>query len=92
MEHSKSIIEIARGMSVDIKLIMPILVKNNEHTRNISIPLFGLKTYSTCEDEDTKDAIDEALKCFFIAAEKHGKGIEKELVSLGWHIKSTVMN
>lgn len=47
------------------------------------IPFLGLETYGK-NDNDLQVAIKEAIACFCIAAEKHGKGLEQELESLGW--------
>ena len=50
---------------------------------SVTIPLFGLKTIAT-DEEDSEEAIKEAIVCFCIASEQHGQGFKKELEALGW--------
>ena len=85
MEHTEASIEVLRETKITkISVVMPIWSKQiAENVIAVNIPLFGLKTYIRNEDE-TQNAVDESLKCFFIASEKYGIGIEGELTSLGW--------
>jgi len=85
MGNTEASIEVLReDKSMKISVVMPIWRKQiSENTLAINIPLFGLKTYVKAEEE-TNSAVDEALKCFFIASQKYGSGIETELISLGW--------
>lgn len=69
----------------NVSVIMPIWSKldPSDGKLYISIPLFGLKTVAT-DENDVQDAVQESIKCFCIAAEKHGLGLESELEYVGW--------
>lgn len=60
-------------------------------TITVKMPLFGLKTYAT-NDEDAETAAEEAIKSFCLMAEKFGEGLEKELELLGWTLFSVAEN
>ena len=78
-----------QGRVVSVSVIMPTWnkVEDDHSFTTITIPLFGLKTIAIPNnDSDAVTAINEALKCFCISAEKFGQGIEKELQSLGWSL------
>lgn len=49
----------------------------------IRIPFFGIETYATTEDR-IDIAIEESIKCFCMAAEDCGLGLESELEYIGW--------
>lgn len=90
MKTSEANIKITRIEDVlsSISLIMPTWKHQEDTSLSVIIPLFGIKTFA--KDLDDADiAINEAIKCFCIASEKFGQGIEKELQTIGW---STVDN
>jgi hypothetical protein len=79
-------IEIIRtnGILSSVSVVIPSWSKNNEdNSITIDMPMFGLKTFAQNE-QDMENAIEEAIKCFCIASEKFGMGIEKELIQIGW--------
>lgn len=73
------------GKLHSVAVVMPIWDNKRTEFGNlkISIPLLGLETIAK-NDEDSEEAIKEAITCFCLIAEKFGQGIEKELHSLGW--------
>jgi hypothetical protein len=75
-----------------MKAIMPIWnkIEDNGHI-SISIPLLGIETFSNSEN-DIEQFVKEALTCFCIIAEKHGRGVEKELEALGWKTDASAKN
>jgi hypothetical protein len=86
MKTAEGNIEIKRknGALCSISVIMPIWSKLlDDATISVDVPLFGLKTFVKSE-EDVDVAVEEAIKCFCIASEKFGQGIEKELQTIGW--------
>lgn len=88
MKTTEGNIEIKRneGKLSSISVIMPTWRKQ-EHDSIISInvPLLGLKTIAK-DFDDADKAIEEAIRCFCIAAEKFGQGFEAELQTLGWEV------
>jgi hypothetical protein len=83
-------IEIVRHGSqlASISVIMPKWLKAEDNgLMAVNIPFFGLKTVAKNE-EDAETAIEEAIKCFCISAEKFGRGIESELTALGWTVEA----
>lgn len=67
-----------------VKVIMPTWDRKGDDGKTyVSIPFLGLETYGI-NDEDVDLAIEEVIKCFVIAAEKNGLGLESELEFLGW--------
>jgi hypothetical protein len=69
---------------VSISVVMPVWSKiQDDGTIAVNIPLFGLKTFAS-DENDAIIAISEAIKCFCIASEKFGQGINAELKTLGW--------
>ncbi|MEP6949369.1 MAG: hypothetical protein ABI863_08850 [Ginsengibacter sp.] len=89
MRTSEANIEVKRnedGLLSSISVIMPTWNKvDHENVISITIPLFGIKTFAN-DNEDCEVAIQEAIKCFCIAAEKFGQGLEAELQALNWSI------
>ena len=86
MKTAEGNIEIKRkdGILCSISVIMPIWNKLlDDSTISVDVPLFGLKTFAKNE-EDVDVAVEEAIKCFCIASEKFGQGLEKELQTIGW--------
>ena len=82
--HTETSMIIARvkGELSTISVVMPIWIKREDFI-SISIPMLMLKTVASNE-EDINKAIEGTIKCFCIAAEKFGKGLEAELEALGW--------
>lgn len=80
-------IEITRSGEklTSISVLMPVWSKPSEFDGNtiVKLPLLAIETIAK-DDQDAEKAIEEALKSFCIAAEKHGQGLEKELQALGW--------
>lgn len=67
-----------------IKVFMPTWQKKGIDGKiYISLPVFGVETYAM-DEIDAETAIKEAVACFCIMAESHGKGLENELELLGW--------
>lgn len=67
-----------------VSVIMPTWNRKSEDGKiYASIPFLGLETCGL-DESDLDTAIEEALTCFCIAAEKHGLGLESELQFLGW--------
>ena len=86
MITSEANIEITRhdGVLHSISAVMPVWNKTGEDDIiAVNIPLFGMKTFAT-DEADVDIAIEEAIKCFCIASEKFGNGLNQELVDLGW--------
>jgi hypothetical protein len=86
MDKREANIEIFRqaGKLTSISVIMPTWTKQeHDDTLSVNIPLFGIKTVAK-DEEDAEVAIEEAIKSFCIIAEKCGKGLERELETLGW--------
>jgi hypothetical protein len=92
MDHKTAIasIKITKGKNTtNINIDMPIWTKRDSNGRfyaNLAL-LGGITTFADNEI-DLDIAINEAASCFFIAAQKNGKGIFEELKALGWMIKS----
>lgn len=88
MKTIEANIEIKRenGILSFISVIMPTWNKMDDNDCvSVNIPLFGLKTIAK-DETDADAAIMELIKCFSIASEKFGQGIEKELETLGWSL------
>lgn len=86
METMEANIEIVRSGSTlpFVKIILPIWEKpTDDGFILVSIPFLNLETIAETSDE-IEIAAEEAIHCFFIAAEKFGQGLEKEIESLGW--------
>ena len=86
MNITEANIEITReGQRLtSISVFMPIWNKESDFGNIlVQLPLLAVETIAKSE-EDAEFAIEEALKCFCIAAERFGQGIEKELQALGW--------
>ncbi|WP_020603269.1 hypothetical protein [Spirosoma spitsbergense] len=67
-----------------VSVIMPTWNRTGDDGKIYAkIPFLGIETYGKNE-ADLGVAIEEALTCFCLAAEKHGKGLECELAFLGW--------
>ena len=87
MNTNEILFEISRenGVLTSAKIIMPTWSRVGEDGNiYIEIPLLELSTFGANE-EDAEVAIKEAFECFCILAEKHGKGLERELELLGWN-------
>lgn len=93
MHTSEANIEIIRrnGKLISLSVIMPTWKQEDGHKFIVTIPLFAIKT-SAKNHDDADTAIEEALKSFCIQSEKFGQGIEKELESIGWKVKSASDN
>lgn len=79
-------IEITRhdGVLSSVSVVMPSWNKvGDDGVISVVLPFFGLKTFVN-SDEEAQVAIEEAIKCFCIATEKHGNGLDSELIELGW--------
>jgi len=87
MNHNVPEIEITRSENhhlSEVKVIMPIWTRKGDDAKlYASLPLLGIETYGDTE-EDLDIAINEAVKCFCIASEQHGLGLESELQFIGW--------
>lgn len=66
-----------------ISVTMPIWSKESQGNLRIKFPLLGIETFAK-DEEDSDDAIREALISFCIVSEKFGQGVERELQTLGW--------
>src|SRR6476660_7774409 len=72
----------------DITVTMPIWKHiGSDNKTYITLALLG--GIQTCveSDDDIDNAITEALKLFFNASQKYGKGFQHELKVLGWQSK-----
>jgi hypothetical protein len=79
-------IEITRqdGHLSSVSVVMPSWNKiGDDNVIVVDLPLFGLKTFAA-SDNDIDVAIEEAIKGFCLIAEKFGKGLDAELLALGW--------
>lgn len=92
MDHKKSIASIKITPSMagksGIHIEMPVWIRKDENNKfyaNLAL-LGGIMTYAESE-KDIDIAINEAVTCFFEAAQKFGKGFKEELIALGWQIK-----
>ena len=92
MDHKKVIANIkllpSSNGETDIKIEMPIWIRKDEQGKfyaNLAL-LGGIMTYADNE-ADLDKAINEAIAVFFENADKYGKGLQNELVTLGWQIK-----
>lgn len=86
MEINEATIDILReeGQLRSVSVVMPIWDKvEGDQSIIIEIPLFGTKTF-VFDDIDANQAIDDAIKFFCKNSEKFGKGLEYELLALGW--------
>lgn len=87
MRNTEANIEITRknGVLHSVSVIMPTWNKFDldNNIFFVDIPMLGIKTFAKDENDSVK-AIHEAVKCFSIAAEKFGKGLDQELVDYGW--------
>lgn len=71
-----------------ISIFMPVWDKvGYDGFLTIELPLLGIKTFAKNESFSDK-SIDESVRLFIISSEKHGRGIETELKSLGWGFDS----
>lgn len=67
-----------------LSVIMPVWSKKVEDgSFLVNIPLLGLKTFAH-DENDIDISVEEAIKCFCIASNKFGNGIDSELKELGW--------
>lgn len=91
MKLSEANIEITRFKNTlsSISVIMPTWKHQEDEVLTVTIPLFGIKTFAK-NMEDAEIAISEAIKCFCIASERFGKGVEKELEYIGWDFKAAI--
>ncbi|RZJ99472.1 MAG: hypothetical protein EOO43_26265 [Flavobacterium sp.] len=87
MTDHKGNIDISRHNGhITIAAMMPSWDKRNlDNEIIVDLPLLNIQTNAYNED-DAIIAREEVLKCFFIAAERFGNGIEEELIPLGWNI------
>lgn len=75
--------KISEGI-LSVSVMMPKWEKTNiEDLILINLPLLGLETIAVNE-EDIDTAIDEAIESFCHQSERFGRGLVKELISLGW--------
>lgn len=73
---------------VTVSVAMPVWDKpSNDGFISIDIPMFGIKTFAE-SDKDANSAIEESIRLFCMSAEKFGRGLEFELVNMGWNITS----
>jgi len=88
---TETIIEVTRksGTLSSIKVIMPAWNEHSEDGKILTrMPMLGgLITYAL-DEADAEVAIREAIHCFCLAAEKHGMGVERELMTIGWCISA----
>jgi hypothetical protein len=92
--HSEASLEIGRkdGKLSSVKIEMPIWVKEAEDsTMKVHLPLFRITTFAD-DREDADEAVKEALACFFVCAEKFGRGVDEELKDLGWTAETNESN
>ncbi|GAB1856699.1 hypothetical protein MHTCC0001_15340 [Flavobacteriaceae bacterium MHTCC 0001] len=90
MTISEANIDILRidGNLDSISVAMPVWDKlSNDGLLSIDIPLFGIKTFAI-DDNDAKKAIEDSVRLFCLSAEKFGRGLEFELLNMGWKITS----
>lgn len=88
MNTNEILFEITRenGVLTSAKIIMPTWSRTGEDGNvYVKLPLLGEISTFGVDEEDADIAIREAFECFCIVAEKHGKGLEKELELLGWN-------
>lgn len=89
VKQNETIIDITRsGKSLlSVKALMPIWTRTGSDNRiYITLPLLGgLETFSENKD-GVYTATEEAFKCFCIASEELGDGLEQELVKIGWQL------
>lgn len=73
------------GELVGVSIIMPTWLEKRENgSFCVKLPLLGdIQSYAESE-EDVTVAVNEVVELFCRAAEKFGKGLEKELELLGW--------
>jgi hypothetical protein len=73
------------GQLVGVSMIMPTWLEERENgSFSVKLPLLGdIQSYAQGE-EDVTIAVNEIVELFCLAAEKFGKGLEKELEMLGW--------
>lgn len=81
-------IEITRANGlVTISVSMPTWNKQTDSGFvEVSIALLGIRTFARDQD-DAERAISEAIQCFCIQADRFGRGLDKELEDLGWHLQ-----
>tara|TARA_R110002072_G_scaffold303042_1_gene491769 strand:- start:4795 stop:5175 length:381 start_codon:yes stop_codon:yes gene_type:complete len=90
MTSNEANIDIVRkGTTLNtVSIAMPVWDKpSNDGFISIDIPLFGIKTFAK-NDDDANTAIEESIRLFCLSAEKFGRGLEFELVNMGWTITS----
>jgi hypothetical protein len=94
MSTQKIVLEIGRNNNelTSVKVIMPTWSRiGDDGNIHIKMPLLGdIETFASNEEE-AGTAVREAFQCFCLAAERFGKGLEKELENLGWerHIQQS---
>ena len=94
MNTTEANIEIKRnnGKLSSVSAIMPTWSKvEDDGNLSVNIPLFGIRTFAK-NSSDTDIATKEAITCFCIASEKFGRGLETELIFLGWEIMEDSSN
>ncbi|MGF7219102.1 hypothetical protein GGR92_005282 [Spirosoma lacussanchae] len=80
--------EIARqdGRLISASIIMPTWHHRAEDGKLYAqIPFLGLETYGRNE-ERLNEAIKEAFICFCLLSERSGRGVEEELIAMGWQL------
>jgi hypothetical protein len=91
-EAEIKIIRTSSGKITAVSVLMPVWSKQcGEGHLNIKIPLLRIDTVAL-DDNDAEKAIEEAIVSFCIVAEKFGRGVEEELIALGWHSMSAEAN
>lgn len=85
MNNNEANIIITREKGIiSLSVVMPVWCKRSaQGNMLVKLPLLGIETIAK-DEEDSATAIEEAIQCFFCAAERFGQGIEKELLALGW--------
>lgn len=67
---------------------MPVWIKKDKNgVLYLKFPLFGDLTTFVQNESQLEQAMEEAIKSFFFASQKFGKGFDNELKSLGWQKK-----
>ena len=90
--HNSVEIEIHRknGILLSVKAIVPVWQKMDEDGMlSASIPFLGIDTYGL-DENDLEVGIHEAFIGMCISVEKYGKGLESELLSIGWEITQSL--
>jgi hypothetical protein len=83
MENDNKVMNITMDLpGRSYSVLTPVITTQRMGYLDVDIPLFKLNTIAAYDD-DVEVAVAEAVQCFCTASNKEGRGIEKELKSLG---------